>query len=278
MKNNLRSIALGVALTAAAFQPAFAGGTEMESNTDFASLSLEELLDLSASEMESMLRGSGSIDLCLREGTPSTYLQYWDLFVDDAIPGTWFLAGELYADFLATPWSVIGTYHIPSGTISLDATNPAPDFCTVYSDFFNNTGTRSGASFSGTWTNNCGGSGTWVGNGKRGDCPAVAGARYGSEMTAGGGAVQRNAAIRTTPAVYPNPARELLVVELAAYEGQEVQVQAYDASGRLIATLYNGTATAPLSWDVSAQPEGMYLIRIANTTSQLAAHPVLVAR
>lgn len=247
-------------------------GTDQKEVT---ALSFEEFSLLSEEEITAMVRGGG-IDLCLREGTPTTYTQDWDLFVADAVPGTWFLSGVLVSDFLLSNWPVSGTYNIPSKTIVLDATNPAPDFCTVYSDFFTNTGTNVGPNFTGTWTNNCGFSGTWVGRGRVGDCPA---ARMAPGAVAAGGALA--ARVTNNPAevqVYPNPATSFVRINLEPFAQQAVEVQVFDATGKLVQSLFSGMADqTQLEWNAADVAPGLYLIRTV-AGEQVISTPITVVR
>jgi hypothetical protein len=264
-------------LLAASFAVMATPGVDRESadQKEVTALTFEEFSLLSDEEISAMVR-AGGIDLCLREGTPSTYLQYWDLFVEDAVPGTWFLNGILYSDFLTTSWPVLGTYNIPSATIVLDATNPAPDGCTFFSDFFTNTGTNVGPNFSGTWSNNCGFTGTWVGKGRVGDCPA---ARLAPGAVAAGGAL--SARVANTPVdvqVYPNPATSFVRINLEPFAQQAVEVQVFDATGKLVQSLFSGLAEqTQLEWNAADVAPGLYLIRTV-AGEQTISTPITVVR
>ncbi|MBI1193899.1 MAG: T9SS type A sorting domain-containing protein [Bacteroidetes bacterium] len=248
---------------------------EMADTKEVTAITFEEFTALSDEEIGVLVR-AGGIDLCLREGTPSTYLQYWDLMVVDATPGIWFLSGILYSDFLTTPWPVLGTYNKPSATIVLDATNPAPDFCTAFSDFFTNTGNNVGPNFSGTWVNNCGFNGTWTGIGRVGDCPA---ARLAPGAVAAGGALAtRRADLAPEIQVYPNPATTFVRINLEAFAQQSVDVQVFDATGKLVQTLFSGIANqTQLEWNSADVAPGMYLIRTV-AGQQVLSTPITVVR
>ena len=66
-------------------------------------------------------------------------------------------------------WSASGTYDTSTSTISLTAVNPNPDDCQTMSGSFTYTGSGR-KTMSGTWTNDCGLSGTWQGKWKSGSC------------------------------------------------------------------------------------------------------------
>jgi CSLREA domain-containing protein len=77
--------------------------------------------------------------------------------------------------------------------------------------------------------------------------------------------------------VYPNPMRSSATVELSLKEGADVRVAVYDALGREVATLHEGTLHArETSWrlDGQALPSGLYLVHV--TGEQLSVSRRLV--
>jgi|GEM_PF-1088725 len=262
MKKTITTLALSILLTSTGWA---SGGTAINDKKDLSDLSFEEFLEMSDEEISAALR-EGAIDLCLREGTPSTYLQYWDLTVIDATPSILYLDGILYSDFVTVNWDVSGTYNKATKTIVVTATNPAPDFCTFFSDFFTNTGTNVGPNFSGTWVNNCGPFvGTWTGVGRVGDCPAARlapGAAY-----AGGAIAARDSAPVGSATLFPNPASDFVQLDLSNYQGKNLNVQVYNVAGSLVAQLYSGIAEqGMLTWSTSNHPNGLYLVRVVSDT------------
>lgn len=162
-------------------------------------------------------------------------------------------------------WDVVGTYDPVTKTVSLTVTNPFPDGCIAVSGQFTQTGTLTGTSFAGSGSNDCGVVYSWTGRGKGGDCPAGVSPRLIDGHQAAGGAssakvLSADVAINT----YPNPTSDYAMVNLNSVIGEQVSVEAYDASGRLVANILNGEATSGGAyWDVTNQPNGIYLIRVS---------------
>ncbi len=256
--------------------PAFAGDVEQLTQKDVLEMSMQEFLDLSEEQIDALLR-SGVTNLCLREGTPGVYLYFWNLQVVGSAPGgVLILDGFLSSTDLPVNWDVSGSYTKPSSSIELTAVNPAPDFCTFYSDEFTSNGNNIGQNFSGTWVNNCGLNGTWTGIGRVGICPSP---RLGAPgKLAGGAALARQPEPAAQVSVFPNPAAQQVFIDLSAYAGQEVDVQVFDASGRMLSNLFNGLADySVVSWDLNGLTNGLYLVRVM-TNDSAESIPVSVNR
>ena len=80
---------------------------------------------------------------------------------------------------------------------------------------------------------------------------------------------------------YPNPARERTEMRFASERSEQVRVEAYDLLGRRVATLFDGHVEAGeervLSFDTSALPAGVYVVR-AQSASAHTARRVTVVR
>ncbi|MEM8600530.1 MAG: T9SS type A sorting domain-containing protein [Bacteroidota bacterium] len=78
------------------------------------------------------------------------------------------------------------------------------------------------------------------------------------------------AGTHTLSAAYPNPFADRATFSLAVAQEQPVEVAVFDALGRRVATLLDGTLPADqsrvLALDAADLPSGLYLIRIQGTT------------
>lgn len=65
--------------------------------------------------------------------------------------------------------------------------------------------------------------------------------------------------------VYPNPATNLVNIDIQLAESSEVNVMVFDAAGKLVATLANGASMASGAHNLSWRPElpGLYMVRVA---------------
>ena len=70
-----------------------------------------------------------------------------------------------------TLWTLTASEDKTTNEWTMTATNPNPDNCNVYSDSFTYSGKRYGKNVSGSWSNNCNGSGTFTGVISKGSCP-----------------------------------------------------------------------------------------------------------
>ncbi len=233
--------------------PLLAGGNAVEEQAELPGWEVFEGLD------ENMARGM-AIDLCLREGSPTTYQYYYALSATNTGGGEFTFVGTLSSIDLPVIWSVTGTYSKSSGSLMFTAVNPAPDGCVFYAGSFSSVGSQSGKTFSGTWSNDCGAAGSWSGVGTKGTCPTL---RMAPDATRfGGGAMLRQSAVSPTAKLFPNPAAHHMQLDLSAYAGQDVHVELVDMSGRTLMVLNNGAAPATLRAELNQQAPGLYLVRI----------------
>jgi predicted outer membrane repeat protein len=79
---------------------------------------------------------------------------------------------------------------------------------------------------------------------------------------------------------YPNPAREQARLTLAVAEAQEVEAAAYDARGRRVAVLFDGTLdasdTETLRVEAESLASGVYFVRVEGETFRATRKLVLV--
>ncbi len=102
------------------------------------------------------------------------------------------------------------------------------------------------------------------------------------------GAATHSAAVEATVgvgapvvlAVTPNPARGPVRVQVAVREAQAVTVEAFDALGRRVATLYAGPldAGASQAFALPSLPPGAYVVRIVGDRGARAAQALTVVR
>ncbi|MEZ4701205.1 MAG: FG-GAP-like repeat-containing protein [Rhodothermales bacterium] len=89
-----------------------------------------------------------------------------------------------------------------------------------------------------------------------------------------------DAALRVEPA-YPNPFNPSTTVRFVLREAGPVRADLYDATGRLVRTLFDGAASAgiqqQLEVDGSALPSGLYLVRVAGG-GQATSTPILLVK
>jgi hypothetical protein len=215
---------------------------------------------------ESMARGA-AIDLCLQDEFGFT----WNFSTTNLGGGNFSMTGSLDGAS-SVAWSTSGTYSKSTRSINITAVNPAPDGCATVSGSFTYLGTLTGSSFSGTWTNDCLGSGSWTGVGSKGTCPPL---RLAANSNANNPAsVQWEAA---SIKLFPNPASHTVQVDLSAFAGQNVQVDLMDMSGRTLQILNIGEAPAVLRASVAAHAPGLYLVRVQHDNG-VATMPLQIAR
>lgn len=260
----MKRLTLTCTLLAALCAPLLAG-TDTDQKADLPGWEALETLD------EHMARGA-AIDLCLREGLGS-YDYYYDFSATNTGGGNFTLVGSLNSPTLPVTWSVTGTYSKSTGTLTFTAVNPAPDGCVSYSGSFTSTGTQAGANFNGTWSNDCGLSGTWSGVGSRGICPPL----RVTEASGQGPAAASVRAAAPLARVYPNPARQAVQVDLGAYAGTEVRVELLDLNGRSLELLVSGEAPSVLRADVRHLAPGLYVVRVQHAQG-VHSLPVQVVR
>ncbi|MBL7818867.1 MAG: HYR domain-containing protein [Saprospiraceae bacterium] len=79
--------------------------------------------------------------------------------------------------------------------------------------------------------------------------------------------------------VYPNPADDVLNIDLKAYEGRAVGIQVYNAMGKLITVTQVDKASAlPIQVSTSEMPVGSYLIRLLPEGKREVTKQVKIAR
>jgi hypothetical protein len=78
---------------------------------------------------------------------------------------------------------------------------------------------------------------------------------------------------------YPNPFNPQTAFSLGVAQAQAVRVEAYDALGRRVAVLFDGTMAANQSrafvFEAAALPSGLYVIRAAGERFVATQHVVL---
>jgi hypothetical protein len=79
--------------------------------------------------------------------------------------------------------------------------------------------------------------------------------------------------------VFPNPANDVLNIDLKSYEGHSVGIQVYNAMGKLITVSQVDKATAsPYQISINDMPVGSYLIRILPEGKRAVTKQVKIAR
>jgi len=89
-----------------------------------------------------------------------------------------------------------------------------------------------------------------------------------------------NAAGYALSATAPNPVNSSASLAVTVPTSQDVRVAVYDVTGREVSVLVDGTLAAgthEINWDASALPSGVYMVRLAAGSQQLA-RTVSVAR
>ena len=70
--------------------------------------------------------------------------------------------------------------------------------------------------------------------------------------------------------IYPNPGRGDITIPLEVPTEGDARAEVFDTRGRLVATLHDGPLAdgyPTLSWDASAVPSGLYVVRVQTATS-----------
>jgi len=65
---------------------------------------------------------------------------------------------------------------------------------------------------------------------------------------------------------YPNPFNGVLTIEVSLETAQDYTIEAFDISGRLVETIYNGTVPAKgfvVRWETDDLPTGLYLVKVS---------------
>ena len=73
--------------------------------------------------------------------------------------------------------------------------------------------------------------------------------------------------------IYPNPAKELVTLELSAYKG-DFDIKVFDQSGQLLKNQYSRSSLINL--DVSDLTAGQYIIRLEDPSGILIAYQKLI--
>src|SRR4030095_22233 len=182
-------------------------------------------------------------------------------------------------------WIVTGVGYANTNTVSITATNPFPDFCTLNADHFTYDGTFISKTMSGTWTNNCGNSGTWAGTYQGGGCPTprvesanVIDGPARPHGQSSGSVALRNVELSGSDFLdeelsiesYPNPVNTQANISYTLLEDNLVKIAIYNSLGEQIAVLVNAQQTAgsySIKWNVNdaasaRMSSGVYFVRL----------------
>ncbi len=209
------------------------------------------------------------------------------------------LSGSInYAVFGGTIWPCVGTYNAVTHVLRYRGTNPSPDGCVLWAatvDFFYDvTGTSSAT---GTFSNNCGGSGAVSASGSRGSCGFTVVKLKDGEYGGSGtnklsrkqlplpGGVNIDELIRGIDiTVSPNPAVSSTQITVSVKSATTLDIAIYDQQGTLIKSLANSSVKAGnhiFTWGLLNNAgvkvkSGYYLVKVV-TGESVATQNVLVA-
>ena len=83
----------------------------------------------------------------------------------------------------------------------------------------------------------------------------------------------------TSVQVYPNPAMDLLTVDLEDYKGQPVDIVLYDYLGKQkMMRSFESLEQTKVEFDVMEQPAGNYMIRVQSKGKKDVAKSVMIVR
>jgi hypothetical protein len=197
------------------------------------------------------------IPVCMVDGFGAV----WDLRVTGTGGGTFSISGSYTIPFHVA--SVTGTYDRPANELTLTATGKTICDFTYVGSCEPKPGPPLGYC-SGTWTNKCFASGTWVGTVTRGACEHPRGqgdrpsppAASSSATTPEAYALERNT---------PNPFSGATSISYTVPEATAVRLAVYDVLGRAVATLVDGQVEAGthlVQFSGADLPAGTYVYRI----------------
>jgi hypothetical protein len=187
------------------------------------------------------------IQVCMTDGFGAE----WDLTAAGTGGGTFSITGTYTFPFHVA--SVSGTYDRPANALTLTATGKTICDVTYTGSCEPAPGPPLGYC-SGSWTNKCFASGTWVGTVTRGACERPA-------ASLSGAAPETYALMGS----YPNPFTTSTAISYYLPEATRVRVAVYDVLGREVSVLVNREVEAgqhDAVLDGSALPSGTYLVRL----------------
>jgi hypothetical protein len=95
----------------------------------------------------------------------------------------------------------------------------------------------------------------------------------------GGVDVEPSTEIQSSLAVVPNPVATSATIHLALVQAGHVDLRVYDIAGREVSRVFTGTTTADphqFSWSRANLPDGIYLLRLHTSTTNIERKLVLV--
>lgn len=79
--------------------------------------------------------------------------------------------------------------------------------------------------------------------------------------------------------IYPNPASDIISIDLSKYLDKDVEVFMYNYLGQQVAYKKLGTVTQPINeLDITSYPEGSYLVRIASKSKRDVTKKIVIVR
>lgn len=169
-------------------------------------------------------------------------------------------------------WPVTAVENKITHETVITATNPNPDGCDVYSDWFIYTGIRAGATYSGSWVNNCDLSGTFTGSISKGLCPSLKLTGNAGNSPGKGKAevkLEKGSNNISNLEVYPVPSNSTTSVSFEVKQAGKVSMELYTMMGQLAMSIGNSElleGSHLKTFNVSKLTEGNYMLVIRTAT------------
>lgn len=199
---------------------------------------------------------------------------------------------QYYAGYGSTLWPVKGTFDDKTHTLHYVATNPAPDNCTYWANSVTFDFVVKKNYSSGTFSNDCGYSGSLFASGVRGRCSLS-----GKIIPNGGASTASHKTLKTllpvppgedllqlfqgkTISVFPNPASQSAQISFSLDSKSNVSVRIYDQFGNLTRTVAQGMLSEGkhiYNWNLLNEKggkatKGFYWIKVNTGDGELTQH------
>lgn len=235
----------------------------------------------------------GSVKADLPVCFTNAYGEQATLILTSTGDGNFSITGyQYYAGYGSTLWPITGTFNDKTQTLHYVATNPAPDNCTYWANSVTFDFIVKKNYSSGTFSNDCGYSGSLFASGVRGRC-ALGTAKANTEGASTASHQMIKTPLNVPPgedllqllqskkvSVFPNPAVQSTQISFTLDTKLKVSVRIYDQYGNLTRTVAQGTLNEgkhSYTWNLLTEKgnkatKGFYWIKVTTDTEELTQH------
>ena len=199
---------------------------------------------------------------------------------------------QYYAGYGSTLWPITGTFNDKTQTLHYVATNPDPDNCTYWANSVTFDFIVKKNYSSGTFSNDCGFSGSLFASGVRGRC-SLSGKAVNSEGAATASHKMLKILLPVPPgedllqllqsktiSVFPNPATQVAQISFTLDTKSKVSVRIYDQYGNLTRTVAQGILNEgkhSYNWNLLTEKgnkatKGFYWIKVTTDAEEFTHH------